>query len=290
MSLVFAATTLSLFYSFTYSQWISHSENTMPRDGTMCAIGSYNDDIFVLGGFEKRRQITNYYIQTDTFVFYQSSFIPITKVFGKAQYYTQIGHNLYIVDDLDSQNSKIMLYDMANNSFISDFAFIPVTISDGMGRSCIASSSIYNTIYINGGISHSNIAMNETYVLHIDTMKWSLTSPMQTARRSHSCICANHNLYSIGGNSINGITATIETISMINIEEKQWIYLTSALSVPLTGSRSFLYDNNIIVIGGINSGKLYDTVHIIDTITDIVIVSDIKLAFATAYTAAIMVR
>eukprot|EP01084_Bolivina_argentea_P163311 284130_1 len=179
---------------------------------------------------------------------------------------------------------------MANNSFISDFAFIPVTISDGMGRSCIASSSIYNTIYINGGISHSNIAMNETYVLHIDTMKWSLTSPMQTARRSHSCICANHNLYSIGGNSINGITATIETISMINIEEKQWIYLTSALSVPLTGSRSFLYDNNIIVIGGINSGKLYDTVHIIDTITDIVIVSDIKLAFATAYTAAIMVR
>eukprot|EP01083_Nonionella_stella_P220284 788313_1 len=137
--------------SITNSEWISHSENRMPREDALCAVGQYNGSIYLLGGFDKERQKTEYNIRTDSFVFYRSEFVPDTnKIFGEAQFWTQIGFNLYILDDLDTQNNKIAVYNMEENSFTSELDFIPITISDGMGRACITSSTVYNTIVING--------------------------------------------------------------------------------------------------------------------------------------------
>eukprot|EP01083_Nonionella_stella_P091264 255124_1 len=96
---------------------------------------------------------------------------------------------------------------MEENSFTSELDFIPITISDGMGRACITSSTVYNTIVINGGISNASIPTKETISLNINTMSWSIAPQMQTARRSHSCIIHpnNHVLYSIGGISIDSL-------------------------------------------------------------------------------------
>eukprot|EP01084_Bolivina_argentea_P093173 167592_1 len=104
MNLLFFALILSPFYSPTHCerhfQWISHANNTLPRQDTMFAIGSYNDSIYLLGGFLQRRQQTTYDIKTNSFVFYRSGFIPLgNKVFGEAQFWTQIGSKLYILND-----------------------------------------------------------------------------------------------------------------------------------------------------------------------------------------------
>eukprot|EP01084_Bolivina_argentea_P033486 61932_1 len=185
MNIVFFSIILLPFYSPTQSEWISHSNNTLPREDTMFAIGSYNGNIHLLGGFNKKRQQTIYDINTDSFVFYRSLFLSNkNKVFGTAQFWTQIESNLYILDDLNQQNNKISVLNMETNTFISEFVSIPVTLSDGIGRACITSSS--DSIFINGGIS-DQITMKSTYVLHIPTMLWGVASPMQTARRSHSC-------------------------------------------------------------------------------------------------------
>eukprot|EP01084_Bolivina_argentea_P093170 167585_1 len=219
----------------THSEWISHSDNTMPREDTMSAIGNYNGSIYLLGGFNKERQKTDYNIRTDSFVLYRSEFVPNgTKMFGEAQIWTQIGFNLYILDDSDTQNNKITVYNMKENSFTSEFNFIPVTMSDGMGRACIASSTVYNTIFINGGISDASIPMTQTISLNITSMSWTYLNipPMQTARRSHSCIIHpnNHVLYSIGGVSIHSFSSNIEKISMVNIDDNKWTYLNGSLS------------------------------------------------------------
>eukprot|EP01084_Bolivina_argentea_P297307 512172_1 len=124
-------------------------------------------------------------------------------------------------------------------------------------------------------------------------MSWNIAPQMQTARRSHSCIIHpnNHVLYSIGGVSIHSFSSNIEKISMVNIDDNKWTYLNGSLSNHMKGLRSFITDNIVMIIGGIDQSRtMYDTIHVIDTITDIVTVSDMKLAFPTVYSATIMVN
>eukprot|EP01084_Bolivina_argentea_P129626 228925_1 len=124
-------------------------------------------------------------------------------------------------------------------------------------------------------------------------MLWGVASPMQTARRSHSCIIHPNNdaLYAIGGSSTDTFTATIEKVFIDNVDDKQWIYLNGSLMTAMKGLRSFIYDNHIIIIGGVDkSRRMHDTIHIVDIYTDLVRVSNMTLAFATVYSAVIMVN
>eukprot|EP01084_Bolivina_argentea_P297306 512171_1 len=102
-------------------------------------------------------------------------------------------------------------------------------------------------------------------------MSWNIAPQMQTARRSHSCIIHpnNHVLYSIGGVSIHSFSSNIEKISMVNIDDNKWTYLNGSLSNHMKGLRSFITDNIVMIIGGIDQSRtMYDTIHVIDTITD----------------------
>eukprot|EP01084_Bolivina_argentea_P059417 108515_1 len=304
MSITFVAFSTIIVYNVvkTGSQhihWVTHGDNTMPRGDTMMSIGTVNNTIYLLGGFYERQQMTQYDCETGSFIYFRSSFLPnTTKCFGDAQFWTQLDTNLYILDDTDIHNTKISLYNMLTNEFVSDYESIPnrVTVSDGMGRACLA--SIDNSIYVNGGITE--ILVNEpslpiatTYILNINTMEWGLAPSMQIGRRSHSCIIHPNNkvLYSFGGDIIDGMTDTIERISTINIHDNIWIYLNETLSNAVRGLRSFIFgDNLIIIIGGLDeSRKVYDYIHIIDTNDDSVILSDITLSFQSAFSAATMV-
>eukprot|EP01083_Nonionella_stella_P103311 294903_1 len=219
MNTIFFTIILLQFYSPTHSEWISHSENTMPRDATMFAVGSYNDSIYLLGGFDKKRQLTIYNIKTNSFVFYRSGFVPKgNKVSGEAQFWTQIESKLYILDDIVPAKNKITVFDMETNSFISEFDTMPIAMSDGMGRACI--TSYKNSIYINGGITDTGASRKETKILNTETNTWNLGAQMLTARRSHSCIIHPHNaiLYSIGG----ALVSSIEQIQIENIHDNTW--------------------------------------------------------------------
>eukprot|EP01084_Bolivina_argentea_P259323 437528_1 len=141
MNTIFFTIIILQFYSPTHSEWISHSENTMPRDDTMLAVGSYNGSIYLLGGMDKKRQQTIYDIKTNSFVFYRSGFVPEgNKVAGEAQFWTQIGSKLYILDDIIPTQNKITVFDMKTNTFISEFDNMPIAMIDGMGRACITST------------------------------------------------------------------------------------------------------------------------------------------------------
>eukprot|EP01084_Bolivina_argentea_P129623 228921_1 len=281
MNTIFFTIILLQFYSPTHSEWISHSENTMPRDATMFAVGSYNDSIYLLGGFDKKRQLTIYNIKTNSFVFYRSGFVPKgNKVSGEAQFWTQIESKLYILDDIVPAKNKITVFDMETNSFISEFDTMPIAMSDGMGRACITSTT--TKIFINGGISNGEAAepIKNTYVLTLNGLEWNVGAQMIAARRSHSCIVHPNNniLYSIGGAEIS----SIERIQIENIHDNTWVELSGELSNP-KGLRSFIFGNNIIIIGGVNGRTFYDTIHMIDTSTNTLTTSEMKLAFATGY-------
>eukprot|EP01084_Bolivina_argentea_P310423 537170_1 len=140
MNILYLAIILLPLHSSRHSIWVSHSNNTMPRNDTMLAVGSYDGSIYLLGGFINKRQQTIYDIETDSFV-YRSEFVPNeNKVFGEAQFWTQIGFNLYILDDFEPLKNKISLFNMNNNSFISEFDTLPISVSNGFGRACITSS------------------------------------------------------------------------------------------------------------------------------------------------------
>ncbi len=158
---------------------------------------------FNLEGFDKKRQETIYDTKTNSFVYYRSGFVPQgNKVSGEAQFFTQIGSKLYILDDIEAHSepsqNKITIFDMKTNSFESEFDAMPIPMSDGMGRACITSST--NKIFINGGIQASEAPepLKDTYVLHIDinplsAQRWTIGAQMLTGRRSHSCIVHSDN-------------------------------------------------------------------------------------------------
>eukprot|EP01083_Nonionella_stella_P054241 143242_1 len=161
MNFLYLALIVLPFYSPTHSQWVSHPNNTIPRDDTMSAIGTYNGSIYLFGGFNRKQQKTIYDVRTDTFVFYRSAYIPHgNKVFGEAQFWTQIGSNLYILDDFSPLQNKISVFNMQTNTYIPEFDIMPISMSDGMGRACI--TSYKNSIYINGGITDTGASRKET--------------------------------------------------------------------------------------------------------------------------------
>ena len=77
---------------------------------------------------------------------------------------------------------------------------------------------------------------------------------MKTARVQHACIVSpNNQLYAIGGANEWTSLASIEFISTINIQSKQWSYTNQSLSQTVIGANTAILGNNIYIIGGFYS-------------------------------------
>ena len=259
----------------TIEQWIS-SSLFMPKSDRSMAAGHHQDMIYILGGQTISTSLMEYNITNNTFS-YTASFSPV--VSGYSQFYQQIGSNLYMTH---STAGRIHRFAMDTKQFTSDWATAPA-IED---HPCFTGDDEF--LYYLGGRTGPSMSVQ---ILNIANISWSNGPNMIQGRYQFSCVTTlNNKLYSIGGLD-GGFVSTVEYISTTNIHNNSWSYTPNNLSLALCHTRSVVHHKQIFVIGGDSANsEVTDKVHIIDTISNIITVSNATLAYRISMTACTIVN
>eukprot|EP01083_Nonionella_stella_P023770 65732_1 len=240
------------------------------------ALGSYNDAIFILGGYgAPGKQVVEFSATNKDFTDYGINVLQYN-AYGGGDFYTQIDNTVYM---LSGSGSNLNTFEMTNRAYTPSWKAVSTPVSY---TGCLTSASVSNTdyIYVLGGYDEgSSIVLNTVQVLTVSTMQWvSNISPMKTPRNRLSCIVdpSTLQLYAIAGK--NGVATdpasflkTIEKINVNGIAANQWGIISSTLTYPAIGTRSIIYEQRILVIGGRygdNGYKYLTTIHVIDPQTD----------------------
>eukprot|EP01084_Bolivina_argentea_P121683 215633_1 len=293
---------LMFIFSICDSEWIQ-SSSTMPWGDSSQSIGSYNNLIHILGGFDTRWLI-EYDISNGEFT--DRGEVLATHSWGLSDFYTQIDNTLFIIfsrhlqaNDRTGTGEKLVTYNLETGSMNTNYQTIPISVTD---CGCLASTTDH--LFVVGGQDWSLTGTKNTVqVFDISNNQWLDNVPsMIKARRGHSCIVdpVHHKLFAIGGfrrtggtskDPVDVYTATIETIHTDDITQNGWAYI-EPLSIAIGWIRSVYFDQFIYVIGGaygtwMNFG-FTDKVHVIDTTTDTVTVHPDRLAYEVSSTASII--
>eukprot|EP01084_Bolivina_argentea_P204255 348794_1 len=233
-----------------YGIWISPSESKLPRGDWDMAVGHYNEMIFILEiyncGHVNNYQMVQYDIETNNFV--DNGISSISKpIVGGSQFYTQINHILYIIDNI---GDKVLIYNMETKIFINNI-FIDTNVGI---YGCLTSSTEY--LYIIGGYNQIDNNLNTLQILNISSNEWLSGMPtMQQDRIRLSCILhpSSNKLYAIGGfgKFPANYLDSIEVISVLDdITSNQWTYNNNTLMTETADSRAIIFKDEIWVIGG----------------------------------------
>eukprot|EP01083_Nonionella_stella_P107184 310197_1 len=243
------------------SQWIQSTASALLRKDYDISGGFYNKSIYLLGGHDNLRQVTEYIISEDTFIDHGT---PLTcAVHGYGQYWTQIDHILYIKQ---WDNDAIDIFDMNTKAFTTRYI---TNVPKNTGQwACLASSQ--TQLFVVGGTFN---AINDVSVYDLLTAQWlSNVPPMQSSRASGTCIIhpTTNALYAIAGFKTSTTkTSSIETIEINDIQLKTWTYI-QPLSQALAYTRCVAHKNTIYVIGNDVANR---KVHTINVLTNEVTVS-----------------
>eukprot|EP01083_Nonionella_stella_P107784 312606_1 len=239
------------------------------------AVGSYNDAIFILGGWGSK-QVVEYSVTDMTFTDHGNELQY--NAYGGGDFYTQIDNTVYM---LSGSGSNLNTFDMTNHVYTAGWKPVLKPVSY---TGCLTSASVSDIdyIYVVGGYDASTV-LNTVQVLKASTMQWLSSIPsMKTPRTRLSCIVdpSTLHLYAIAGKNGNNNDAssylnTIEKINVNSIGQNQWEILSSTLAQATIGARSIMYEGRILVFGGryYNNGYKYlDIIQVIDPQTDTVTV------------------
>eukprot|EP01083_Nonionella_stella_P057171 150196_1 len=193
-------------------------ERLLPRIVQNMAVGTWNNTIYLLGGFQDGYQLVafNPSDQTDK-AFYDyggnellRKYCPTLscdpEIYGLGQFYTQINHTLYMVR---KSGGHISTYNMNTNLFVLNAFALAVNV---WYYSCLASTNKY--LFAIGGSSVSwgdGVSTNITQRLSRATLQWDI-SHMIEPRKSLSCIVYpnTNSLYAIGGQNDLSLLSTVE--------------------------------------------------------------------------------
>eukprot|EP01083_Nonionella_stella_P303676 1052123_1 len=266
---------IATFLVLCKSQWISSSKS-LPRIDCGMAIGSYNQSIFYLGGYQNYRQLVEYDIARDEFIDVGET--VVSALYLDQPYYTQIDHTLYVIDILDT----LTTYNMKTNAFDPNYASINSKVNT---LACLASKPGY--LYIVGGFN-KNSPSDLVQVFDITNHVWMTDSPpMNNGRQSPSCIVnpSTGILYAFGGyvygaQALKDWIHSTEAIDTTDITQRTW---SIKESLALNVSSYFypvVHDNKIYVMGarisnpqGNPSYLYHDTMYIMDLITETLSIS-----------------
>eukprot|EP01083_Nonionella_stella_P057170 150195_1 len=178
-------------------------ERLLPRIVQNMAVGTWNNTIYLLGGFQDGYQLVafNPSDQTDK-AFYDyggnellRKYCPTLscdpEIYGLGQFYTQINHTLYMVR---KSGGHISTYNMNTNLFVLNAFALAVNV---WYYSCLASTNKYlfaigGTIsiqqyYAETYIGYSEGSTNITQRLDMETLQWTILYMIE-ARESLSCV------------------------------------------------------------------------------------------------------
>ena len=224
-------------------------------------------------------QLTEFDIETEVFADKGENILP-KYTFGWGQFYTQIQEELYLIDPYGLQ---INIFNLEEQTFTISYTSIPLDVGDA---ACIASSP--SNIFVSRGIN--------VQIFNLQTKEWSNGPSMKTMRARHSCIVHPNNddvLYAIGGKDSLGYVKSVERIDMQSSTSEYIGNLTDRVD----STSAVTYEQYIYIIGGhsfymvVGAGlELFDTVHIVDTQTDLITLAGNRLSYGVQSTAAITVN
>eukprot|EP01083_Nonionella_stella_P066924 176648_1 len=236
----------------TTASWTTLSD--MSRKGDQMALGVYNGKVFLIGGYDYNRQAMAYDTTTLQFTDLGQNALSGSIFGGKAQYYTQQGTIIYMID---TDGDDLNIYNMATDQFTSAWHALDSPVSSS---GCLASTSSH--LYVTGG-DYSRQAFSHIQVFSLSTHQWLSNAPdMKAERRRGACIVENGYLWAFGGD-----IDTNERIQVAGIISNSWAYV-DPLSETLSKIRCASWSNAIYIIGGEND--LYEAktyVHVMDAIT-----------------------
>eukprot|EP01083_Nonionella_stella_P308094 1085603_1 len=233
----------------TTASWTTLSD--MSRKGDQMALGVYNGKVFLIGGYDYNSQAMTYDTTTLQFTDLGQNALSGSIFGGKAQYYTQQGTIIYMID---RDGYDLNIYNMATDQFTSAWHALDSPVGSA---GCLASTSSH--LYVTGG-DYSHIQLQ---VFSLSTHQWLSNAPdMKAERRRGACIVENGYLWAFGGD-----IDTNERIQVAGIISNSWAYV-DPLSETLSKIRCASWSNTIYIIGGEND--LYEAktyVHVMDAIT-----------------------
>eukprot|EP01083_Nonionella_stella_P299029 1014727_1 len=211
-----------------------------PRAVGAAACATYNNSIFIMGGWMDRRQFVEYNILSDVMVDHGRDVLP-QNVYGHAMYFSQYNSFVY----MRAQGSDtIAVYDLSS----SNVSTIQKGASNIFGTSaCVAASEHF--LFIVGGYTVGWLRILN--VLSLLDHVWSLGPEMITKRVNQGCVVMPDNyLYAIAG-----ATPQNERISINNLQDQTWHLID-----PLTETVGFHgiapYQGVIWVFGGRDASNL----------------------------------
>eukprot|EP01084_Bolivina_argentea_P105723 189325_1 len=239
---------------------ISNKYLPIPLAQYQLAYFQQNNTVYIFGGISEdySQKIYRWNLNNIT---KQPSF-QLTNVTTPTNRFTSITNNVVVINnyayfiginDLQVPSGKIYRFNINTESFVSDFAAMPIKAEWG----CLETNSTH--IFMVGG-SHDdmqNVSLNVTQVYDTIHNKWSVhplnISPLnKTGILGSMCVMLNNTLYIFGGNSHHTVYRNIYKIQW---PENHWTFLGN-LSVPLTSGAIVNHCNvNLIISGGITNGK-----------------------------------
>eukprot|EP01084_Bolivina_argentea_P142619 250546_1 len=298
------------------AEWIAANITIQQSDtqfsDTGMAICSYNESIYLVGGYHNGIQLVEYKIEQNAFFEIKPEYgfgYLSEAIYGSGQYYSQSDNTLYMITPYTDYSwcqamgncaSQLSIFNVENQIFTKYWNSIDIStyVSD---VGCLASANDF--IFIVGGHNTGDGYLNTTQILNLSSLTWITDPPSMNQKRGHhSCIVhpLTKTLYSIGGaagiydgsDELNDIYLnSIEKISITNIQHQTWSFNINNLTSPASMTRSVTYENNIFVIGGFyydGSRHHLNTVHIIDVMTGTVTMDE-SLAYNIEQTSVIIV-
>eukprot|EP01083_Nonionella_stella_P236916 831622_1 len=274
-----------LFIRSSREAWII-GDSSLPRADDSMAVGAYNGKIFIIGGYYEGNALVEFDIATHSVTDHGKRAIMASKTDGAAQFWSQQGPILYIIDD-----TVFSIYDMHTRQFTANWKGI--TFLTGVGDDgCLASSALF--LYVTGGDPDG---IDTLQVLRLTTYSW-ITNPlpptMQQRRQHHSCVLHNDYLWAFAGqwtpDKKNFEIANNERILATgDIAQNTWNYI-DPLTVAIESHCAVAYQDIIYVIGG-RDGDLtsFDFVHLVDANTGEVTVSPDRMQSVSQLGAPIIV-
>ena len=253
------------------------------------AVGYYDDTIWLIGGDENSYALNAYSVNDNTHSTIDPNVTWPVSVDDYSQGYIQIGHMVYMTDgkyyEEDPDYHYLGSFNLLTREYNRFWQYLELPANGECIYGCFTGNE--ETMYYIGGRRGYDYQTHfkTTMILNVSNRSWSSGPQMNERRGYFSCIISsNMKLYAIGGyqgDSTN--TDTIEYIPTDNIHQNTWEYTLTTMDETLYGTRAVSYFDTIFVIGGaiIPNGEIAQKrVHIIDTTTDIVTLSDDYLEIA----------
>eukprot|EP01083_Nonionella_stella_P290423 988189_1 len=230
--------------------------NGMIGDDDEMAIGLYDGNVFLIGGYEYSKQVMTYDPVSQEFTDLGVSVLP-NPIQGSGQYYTQQERSVYLINPI--YGDAFHVYDMSTQRFTNlSNIIIPSPV---LFTACLASTP--NNLFVCGGGASSRL--NKLQILSLITFEWIPNTPsMNHVRRSGACIVANNYLWVFGG-----FQRTNERIQVAGIVRNTWNFVDS-FDTPLRSIRCAYSSafEAIYIIGGdsyiSSQWTLTKTVHVVD--------------------------